>query len=361
MEIGGGFFAQIASIADCSRFSIGAPLQVLGESPRLIRLGSNLTAGAALTITDSDGAVQGTAFDIRNIHNESGAPFDFDPDDTVDLAAIQFAGSGQSLRIRDVDLTVDTDRGPTAASGVLLDATRAVSSLFDYEQRTGVTVSGLIALPGRCVFRPIELAYVDVRDPADNHFLSPSVSSADVAGGAITLTSGQGRSFIERGISVQGLTTNPPGIERFRVVQFVGDGTSRVRLAHIDINDPTTANQIAASIGASIAGVSQRQILNVEDSKAFGSVVASGYTLVSLEGGSNLSSLPAPLYCSQIWGFATTTPPAESDLAVVQIGVLVRVVVSNGLGGNTAGDPLIGLARLQINPNGVPGSSPTGG
>jgi hypothetical protein len=356
VEIGGGFFAQVARIGDCSRFSIGAPLQVLGESPRLIRLGSNLTAGAALMIADSDGAVQGTSFDIQNIHLQSGAPFDFDSNDGVDLAAIQFSGTGQSLRIRDVDLTVATTQGPIAASGVLLDATNAVSSIFDYEQRTGMTVSGLIALPGRCVFRPIELAYTDVRDPANNHFLSPSVSSADVAGGAITLASGQGRSFIERGISVQGFTKNPPGIERFRVVQFVGDGTSRVQLAHIDINNPDRATQIATSIGASIAGVSQRQILNVEDSKAFGSVVASGYTLISLEGGSNLSSLPAPLYCSQIWGFATTTPPTESDLAVVQIGVLVRIVASNGLGGNTAGDPLIGLARLQINPNGVPGS-----
>jgi Family of unknown function (DUF6519) len=357
LEIPNGFFIQSAQIEDCKRFSIGMEAQ--GQTPRLVRIGSTLASGPALQITDSDGDVLGTAFDIQNIHLNTGQLFDFDANDAVDLSAIQLNGTGRSLRIRDVDLTDRTFEGPSAASGVLLDATGAVSSLIDYEQRTGVTVSGLIALPGRTWFRPIELAYTDFRDPADNHFLSPSVSSANVAAGALTLASFQGRSFVERGISVQGINGL---IDRFRIAQFVGDGTSRVQAANIGLSSTVSPTQSAAAIAASIAGIMQRQIVAAEDGKAFGTIIASGYSLVALDSASGLPALPAPLYCANVQfqsGLATTTPPT-GDVAVVQIGVLVRLVCSNGLGGNTGssnGDTVIGLARIQINPNAVPGAS----
>ena len=137
LEIPQGFFTQTAQILDCKRFSIGAELLTVGD-PRFIRIGSNLSAGPALQIQNSDGDVLGTAFDIQNIHNDSGTPFDFNANDAVDLSAIQLIGTGRSLRHpgRRPDVAPAPQTDFTSASGILLDATGAVSSVFDYEQRT---------------------------------------------------------------------------------------------------------------------------------------------------------------------------------------------------------------------------------
>ncbi|HLK93884.1 MAG TPA: DUF6519 domain-containing protein [Polyangia bacterium] len=366
LDIQQGFFSQTTVVQDCKRFSIG--VEAPTGSPRLVRIGANLAPPppptpssppqsiTALAITDSDGDVLGTLFDIQASSNE----FDFNPapNDGVNLSAIQLTGTGRSLRIRDVDLGPITDNNGGFASGVLLDASGAVSSIIDYDQRlgtgTGTTIaSGLITLPGRTFFRPIELAYTDFRDPADNHFLSPGVSSAQTSGGALTLSSFNGRSFVGRGISVQ----SKFALDRFSVVEYTRDGTSRVQGANINLGsiggDP---NQAAAAIGASIAGIMQTQILSAESNLAFGTVIASGYSLVALSSNADVSSLPAALYCDG--STATTVRPVDTGSAVVQIGVLVRVVATGGLGGNAVNQVTgrFGLARIHIDPNGVPGA-----
>jgi hypothetical protein len=354
------FSSQSTSIIDCDKFIIGS------ESPnatqRFVRLGGGLSTGTALAIENSDGEVAGTSFEIRNIHNEAGTSFDFNAnDDGVDLAAMSFTGTGRSLRIRDVDLTVAATNPQTAfnASGVLLDATGAVASLVDYAPLGSPYVSGLIALPGRVFFRPYELLYTDFRDAADNHYLSPSVSSKDVATSPNPSLNDafQGRSFTQKGIPVQALTTGNEGVPRYRVVQFVGDGsTSRVQVARINLVDNVTRTPM--QIAASVAGVMQQTILPTEDSKAFGMCIPSGYTLIALDN-TDLDStpLPAPLYCSgNQFGLATVAPPTSSGQAVVRIGVLVRVVIGEGFETNNTGDNVVGLARLQIDLDAKAGS-----
>lgn len=153
------------------------------------------------------------------------------------------------------------------------------------------------------------------------------------------------------------------GIARYRVAQFVGNGTSRVRLARIDLKDIETGVITTPQlIAASIAGVMQHEVQGPEDSKAFGTCVGSGYTLVALANIPPTQVLPAPLYCSDTWGMATTVPTTNDQLVVVQIGILVRIVVSSNFGNNLGGgDSVYGLARIQVDINGAAPGVPAGG
>jgi hypothetical protein len=357
-----GYFSAQTVIDTCDRFSIGTPLQVPSSS-KLVRIGAGATQGATLRISHSDGEVLGTAFDMENLHQN----FRFNADDGVNQAAIRFEGTGHSLRLRDVDLTHGQNNTP---SGVLLDATGAVASNFDYDQRgmfgasnpdlAAVVVSGLVALPGRSMFRPWELSYTDFRDPADNHYFSPDVSTKSFQAGMNTIAAGQGRTFVQRGLAAQGITNivnaGNVGITRYRVVQFVGDGTARVRMARADLKDfETGVTATAEVIAASIAGVSQHGVIQLigtdpsEEKKQFTTVVSTGYSLVSLNGLPSAGvRLPVPVYLSSNWGTVSTVRPTETSLAVILIGSLLRVVAQNDLGDAGSGDAAVGLVRLNI-------------
>jgi hypothetical protein len=223
-----------------------------------------------------------------------------------------------------------------------------------------VVVSGLVALPGRSMFRPWELSYTDFRDPADNHYFSPDVSTKSFQAGMNTIAAGQGRTFVQRGLAAQGITNivnaGNVGITRYRVVQFVGDGTARVRMARADLKDfETGVTATAEVIAASIAGVSQHGVIQLigtdpsEEKKQFTTVVSTGYSLVSLNGLPSAGvRLPVPVYLSSNWGTVSTVRPTETSLAVILIGSLLRVVAQNDLGDAGSGDAAVGLVRLNI-------------
>lgn len=136
-----------------------------------------------------------------------------------------------------------------------------------------------------------------------------------------------------------------------------------MRVARIDLKDVVTGVMTTPQvIAASIAGVMQHEVQVAEDSKAFGTCISSGYTLIALrELPASSLPLPAPLYASETWGVATTVPTTNENLAVVRIGFLVRIVVAGGFGVNLGGgDTFIGLARLQVDIDGAAPGAPVG-
>ncbi len=341
-----GYYSPTTTIRDCNRFAIGTDRSADSPAPpRLVRMGANIS-DAALIIADSDGEVLSTQFDTPT---GTGAPFQFQSDTSASPASIRLQGTGQSLRVRDVDLTFGHGATP---SGVLLDAMGAVACVVNYDPT--FTVSGLVALPGRTIFRPFELAFTDVRDPADNHFLSPTLNAPVVRSGphanfagAIQTDNGYGRSFIQRGIPVQYEPANgPDNLPRYLFAQFVGDSTARVGMASPVFPDQNNKNSDV--VASRIAGVVQQQILRGDGRVSFTTLVSTGYTLVVLDTLPDTRVLPAPLFLSTKWGTVTTVRPTDSGVAVIRVGILLRVVASGGLGDNhPAPDPIIGLARLQ--------------
>jgi hypothetical protein len=310
-------------------------------------MGVNASDGPAVRVTNSDGEINGVRFDTPIPDQD----WSFD---AITIPSIKFEGTHKSLRLSQIDLMNAHSRGGANSSGVLLDASGAVESVFTYNPDR--TISGLIVMPGRTFFRPFELASTDKFDPSNNHYLSYATDPAqDPTGGPSLLFRGLGRSIVSRGLAVTCDATaggsDTTGIPAYYLVQFIRASGVDIRVQMARADYPNQQNKKPDQVAASIAGVLQQQIIGAENRKAMAMVVASGYSLVVLDGdqGTQNQDLPTPVYLSGTWGKASIVPPNDISKAVVRIGTLIQIVANGGLGDNhPSADLLIGLVRLEL-------------